>query len=67
MVFCPRVKKTRFTPYNQGVKLLIIQVVKNSYLSNKECKDLVTFEVGMYYCGQKKWDIKFLSVLKNSM
>jgi hypothetical protein len=20
-----------------------------------------------YYCGQKKWDIKFLSVLKNSM
>jgi hypothetical protein len=24
MVFCPREKKTRFTPYNQGVKLLII-------------------------------------------
>jgi hypothetical protein len=21
----------------------------------------------MYYCEQKKWDIKFLSVLKNSM
>jgi hypothetical protein len=21
----------------------------------------------LYYCGQKKWDIKFLSVLKNSM
>jgi hypothetical protein len=23
--------------------------------------------VRRYYCGQKKWDIKFLSVLKNSM
>jgi hypothetical protein len=27
MVLFPRGKKTRFTPYNQGVKLLIIQGV----------------------------------------
>jgi hypothetical protein len=36
MAFCPRGKKTRFTSYNQGVKLLIIQGVSKWRIPNSE-------------------------------
>jgi hypothetical protein len=36
-----------------------------SYLGLKYT--IVCLFICTYYCGQKKWDIKFLSVLKNSM
>jgi hypothetical protein len=49
-VFCPRGKKSHFTPYNQGVKLLIshyIQVVqKNFVILHKEIFEKKNNKVG---------------------
>jgi hypothetical protein len=42
MVFCPKGKKTRFTPYNQGVKLLIIY---------RSCKKVIVYCTSEYFKG----------------
>jgi hypothetical protein len=39
----------------------------NSYLSNKKCKDLITFEVAMYYGGQKILNDQILAYQEMSM
>jgi hypothetical protein len=33
---------------NLGKDIVPLIIINNSYLSNKECKVLITFEVGMY-------------------
>jgi hypothetical protein len=41
--------------------------IKRCYFQFKKDKPDIRDPATMYYCGQKKWNIKFLSVLKNSM